>query len=88
MWAQEWDALWDILAPFPELPLDDVTDAMRAQGYSQTRMAEMAEDFFTSIGLEPMTETFWEKSMLTRPESTPVQCHASAEDFHTGNDFR
>ena len=51
-------------------------------------MFEKAEDFFTSLGLEPMTDTFWSKSLIERPDDREVVCHASAEDFYRTDDFR
>ena len=51
-------------------------------------MFEKAEDFFTSLGLEPMTDTFWSKSLIERPDDREVVCHASAEDFYQKDDFR
>jgi peptidyl-dipeptidase A len=44
---------------------------------------KLAEEFYTSLGLDRMTDTFWEKSMLIRPEDRDVQCHASSSDFYT-----
>ena len=51
-------------------------------------MFKVAEAFFVSIGLEPMTETFWKKSMLVKPTDREVVCHASAWDFYAEDDFR
>ena len=51
-------------------------------------MFEVAEDFFTSLGLIPMPDLFWEKSMITRPDDREVVCHASAWDFYNQKDFR
>ncbi len=59
--------------PYPEFPSYDVTDAMVARGFTPLHMFEMAEEFFVSIGLEPMTEKFWENSMMEKPEDRPVQ---------------
>ena len=88
MWAQEWNNIYDLLVPFPEVTLIDVTATMRAQNYTPHRMFRTAESFYTSIGLDPMTQTFWEKSMFTRPSDREVVCHASAEDFSLGDDYR
>lgn len=51
-------------------------------------MFQVAEEFFTSIGLMEMPEEFWNKSMLTKPEGREVVCHASAWDFYNRKDFR
>ena len=39
----------------------DVDEEMKKQGWTPKIMFEKAEDFFKSIGFEPMTQTFWEK---------------------------
>lgn len=51
-------------------------------------MFQMAEEFFTSIGLKPMPPEFWRHSMLERPNGRKVQCTASAWDFCNKIDFR
>ena len=52
-------------------------------------MFRLAEDFFVTLGFEPMTETFWQKSMLEKPQDgREVVCHASAEEFYGWTDFR
>ena len=49
----------------------------------------MADHFFQSLGLEPLTPEFWNNSMLEKPEDgRDVVCHASAWDFYDGKDFR
>ena len=50
---------------------------------------ELAEDFFTSLGLIGMPQNFWDNSMLERPDDgREVVCHASAWDFYNQFDFR
>lgn len=90
MWAQEWDQIMDILIPFPKASLNhDVTQALKYQGYTPERMFRLAEEFFTSIGLEPMTSDFWSRSVIVRPaDNRPMECHASAEEFFSQTDFR
>lgn len=51
-------------------------------------MFKTAEEFFTSLGLKPMPQTFWNKSMIVKPEGRDVICHASAWDFYNQKDFR
>ena len=48
----------------------------------------MSEEFFTSIGLIPMPESFWEDTMFVKPPDRDVVCHASAWDFLNQQDFR
>jgi len=59
------------------------------QGYNVTQMFRLADEFFTSIGLDAVPQMFWEKSMLKKPEDgREVTCHASAWDFYDAKDFR
>jgi len=59
------------------------------QGYNATAMFQLADRFFTSLGLEPVPQSFWEKSLLEKPkDGRQVVCHASAWDFYNGKDFR
>lgn len=58
------------------------------QNYNVTHMYRVAEDFFMSIGMEKMTDAFWQNSMLVKPTDRDVVCHASAWDFYDENDFR
>jgi peptidyl-dipeptidase A len=89
MWAQSWNNIADMLTPYPAKPSIDVTEAMVSQGWTQKKMFEKAEDFFLSLGLEPMPAAFWEKSVLEKPtDGRDLTCHASAWDFQNGQDYR
>ncbi|RWS31612.1 hypothetical protein B4U80_04606 [Leptotrombidium deliense] len=88
MWAQSWTNIMDDVTPYPDLPPLDVTDEMHKKGFNSKRMFEMAEEFFVSLGLDPMTDEFWNKSMFVKPENKEVVCHASAWNMGTSSDFR
>jgi len=52
-------------------------------------MFQLADEFFTSLGLDPVPELFWQKSLIEKPkDGREVVCHASAWDFLNGKDFR
>lgn len=52
-------------------------------------MFEESDRFFTSLGLIPMPQEFWDKSMIEKPsDGREVVCHASAWDFYNRKDFR
>ena len=51
-------------------------------------MFKLAEEFFTSVNLSAMPDTFWERSILEKPSGRNLICHASAWDFYDGKDFR
>ncbi|KAL1513127.1 hypothetical protein ABEB36_002587 [Hypothenemus hampei] len=88
IWAQDWSQIFDIVIPYSQFGTIDVTDAMLQQGFTPLRIFQMAEDFYTSIGLKPMTPEFWRFSLFEKPTSRKVQCTASAWDFCNKTDFR
>ncbi|XP_069120838.1 angiotensin-converting enzyme-like [Argopecten irradians] len=88
MWAQNWDNLYQIMQPFKNKTLIDVTQAMVLQNYTVNKMFEITEEFFTSLGFPKLRPSFWENSMLERPDDREVICHASAWDFLKNYDHR
>jgi len=52
---------------------------------SAVAMVRRAEDFYTSIGLPALPETFWQKSMFLRPRDRDALCHASAWPMDPGS---
>src|SRR6185436_6945683 len=51
-------------------------------------MVKIGERFFTSLGFDPLPQTFWERSLFTKPRDREVVCHASAWDIDDVNDLR
>ncbi|XP_044735585.1 angiotensin-converting enzyme-like [Chrysoperla carnea] len=88
MWAQTWSNIAKRTLPFPNKTPEDVTQEMVKQGYTPIKMFESAEEFFKSINLSPMPDTFWKNSILQKPEGRELVCHASAWDMSDGKDFR
>ncbi|XP_071786687.1 angiotensin-converting enzyme-like [Asterias amurensis] len=89
MWSSKWSNLIDIAKPFPEKQATDITPALRAQNYTVGRMFEVANEFYTSMGLLPVPEQFYNKSRLTSPDDgRSVVCHAMAWEFYNKQDFR
>jgi peptidyl-dipeptidase A len=88
MWAQQWNNVYDLLEPYPGVSNLNVTSALKKQGYDAVRMTRSAESFYTSLGFQKLPETFWERSMLTRPRDRDVVCHASAHDMNGAGDVR
>jgi peptidyl-dipeptidase A len=88
MWAQSWENLYPMLEPHPGQPSLDVTKALQDKGYDALKMVKTAEGFFTSLGMDALPQTFWERSMFTKPEDREVVCHASAWDVEMNDDLR
>jgi len=85
MWAQTWGALYDIAAPFPDA--GDRPDATpEIQKLTAKEMFEFSDRFFQSLGMIPMTEKFWENSVIEKRQDVEAMvCHASAWDFMAGD---
>ena len=87
MWAQTWDYLYPELEPYKGEAKIDVTPAL-AKSYDPTKMMKMGESFYTSLGMNTLPDTFWTRSMLTKPPGKDVVCHASSWDVEYNNDLR
>ena len=88
MWAQGWGFLYDILEPYPGVASLDVDSTLEKKDYSPKEMVRNAENFYVSLGLPRLPETFWERSQFTKPADREVVCHASAWGLDGGNDLR
>jgi peptidyl-dipeptidase A len=88
MWAQQWDAIFDLLEPYPGASQLDVDGALVAQGYDPVRMTRSAEDFYRSIAFPKLPETFWQRSLLSQPRDRDVLCYASAWNMDANGDVR
>jgi len=88
MWAQTWDRIYDLVQPFPDAAAPDITAKLVEDNYSPQDMVRSAESFYVSLGLDPLPETFWERSQFSKPRDREVQCHASAWGLDGGNDLR
>jgi hypothetical protein len=89
MWAQQWDGLYDLLIPYPNATLPDVTASLKEKGFTPRRMFELADNFYQSLGMEPMTAEFWNRSILEKPrDGRKLVCHPSSINMFDRNDFR
>jgi peptidyl-dipeptidase A len=88
MWAQGWENIYPLVEPYAGAASLDVSESIVKQQYDATRMAKLSESFFTSLGLDPLPKTFWERSLFTKPRDREVVCHASAWDVTFNDDLR
>jgi peptidyl-dipeptidase A len=88
MWAQSWGNIYDVVAPENADPGYDVTEQLKKHNYDEKQMVKGAEKFFTSLGFDPLPETFWTRSLFTKPADRDVVCHASAWDLDAKDDIR
>ena len=89
MWAQEWGNIYPLVAPEGAGDIGyDLTDLITAKGLDEIEMVRTGEQFFSSLGFEPLPETFWERSQFVKPRDREVVCHASAWDVDNVDDLR
>merc|ERR1712018_806614 len=89
MWGRFWNNLYKHLGPYPDKPNLDPSEAMKEQGYDVLKMFQTGDDFYAAMGLYRVPDTFWDLSMLEKPDDgRDVICHATAWDFYDGKDFR
>jgi len=89
MWSQQWGNIYDVVAPPSGGQSSyDLTQLLVSKGYDAEKMVRTGENFYVSLGLDPLPQTFWERSMITRPEGREVVCHASAWDLDNLEDIR
>ena len=88
MWSQTWGNIYPLVAPPEEGRGIDLTKILQAKKVDEMGMARYAERFFTSLGFDPLPETFWTRSLFTRPADRDVVCHASAWNVDYHDDLR
>jgi peptidyl-dipeptidase A len=88
IWAQDWTNVYDLVAPPAADPGYDLTERIAAKKLGSRDMVRIGETFFTSLGFEPLPETFWERSLFEKPQDREVVCHASAWDVDELSDLR
>ena len=88
IWAQDWSNVYTLVAPKDANPGYDLTKILEAKNVDAKEMVRYGERFFGSLGFAPLPETFWERSLFTKPRDREVVCHASAWDVDNENDLR
>jgi peptidyl-dipeptidase A len=88
MWAQEWGNIYDLVAPPSAPPTHDLGKILQAKQVDARGVVHYGERFFQSLGFSALPETFWQRSMLTKPRDRDVVCHASAWDVDNDMDVR
>ncbi len=88
MWGQAWGNIYDVVAPKGGGMGYDLTANLVKQGYDATKMMRTGEAFYVSLGFPALPDSFWARSMITRPRDREVVCHASAWDVDNKDDLR
>ncbi len=88
IWAQQWGNIYPLVAPPASDPGYELTDILKARKTDAREMVRYGERFFLSLGEEPLPETFWQRSLFTKPADRDVICHASAWSLDGQLDLR
>ncbi|MBI3941293.1 MAG: M2 family metallopeptidase [Acidobacteria bacterium] len=88
IWAQDWANVYPLVAPAGADPGYSLAEILKRRNMPPLDMVRTGERFFTSLGLAPLPDTFWERSMFVKPRDRDVVCHASAWDVDQLEDLR
>jgi peptidyl-dipeptidase A len=87
-WAQDWGNIFPLMG-LPEGSRGyDLTALLKAKHLDAKGMVHYGENFYTSLGFAPLPQTFWQRSLFTKPADRDVVCHASAWDIDNKDDVR
>ncbi len=88
MWAQSWGNVYADVAPRGSRIGYDLTRILKRKRFTPVKIVKTGDAFFQSLGIEPLPETFWERSLIDKPKDRNVVCHASAWDLDNQDDIR
>ena len=88
IWAQDWSIVYSLVSPGRADAGYSLTDILAHRKTSAIDMVKMGERFYSSLGLAPLPESFWQRSMFTKPRDRDVVCHASAWNLDYEDDVR
>ena len=88
MWSQTWANVFDLVAPRRADPGYDLTGLLEDADVGEIEMVRYGERFFSSLGFDPLPDTFWERSLFVQPVDRDVVCHASAWNLDYDSDVR
>jgi peptidyl-dipeptidase A len=88
MWSQSWNNLYPILKPASTTDSFNLSEALVAKKTDAKAMTKYAENFYTSLGMQALPDSFWTRSLLTKPRDRDVVCHASAWPMDGKDDVR
>ncbi|CAK1548860.1 unnamed protein product [Leptosia nina] len=83
LWSQNWEPMADLILDH-NINLDE---RIKNLNWTVGHMVKRAEDFYTSLGLPAMSDTFWRESVFARG-NTSTRCHGTAADMFKTDDYR
>jgi len=88
IFAEDWSNIYDIVVPYPDQPNLDISEHLKKKGYTSERIYRLADDFYKSMDMEAVPETFWRNSVFKKPSDREMVCQPSTFDFSSENDIR
>jgi peptidyl-dipeptidase A len=88
IWAQDWTNIYDLLDVPGKSAGVDLTPILQQKKIEEKEMVRYGERFFASLGFDLLPQSFWERSLFTKPRDREVVCHASAWDVDNQEDVR
>ncbi|CDW53617.1 angiotensin converting enzyme [Trichuris trichiura] len=85
--AASWTALFQKTAPCSDCPIVNREETLLRLNYTSSRIAEVADRFFQSLGMPPMTESFWKNSDFSPSYDLP-ESYTSVWDMFGKDDYR
>jgi peptidyl-dipeptidase A len=87
-WAQTWGNVFPLLGLPENSQGYDLSELLAAKKLDAQGMVKYGENFYKSLGFEPLPKSFWERSLFVKPADRDVVCHASAWDIDNKDDIR
>ena len=87
-WGRTWVDIFDLAAPRRSDPGYDLTELLDDAGVGEVEMVRYGERFFSSLGFDPLPDTFWERSLFVRPADREVVCRAGTRNLDRDSDLR
>jgi len=88
IWSQDWSNTFGMMHTPAAASSYSLSNILRDRKMTAVDMVKVGERFYTSLGFAPLPPTFWQRSLLTKPQDRDVVCHASAWDVDFVDDLR
>uniref|UniRef100_A0A182FFW1 Angiotensin-converting enzyme n=1 Tax=Anopheles albimanus TaxID=7167 RepID=A0A182FFW1_ANOAL len=82
MWSHSWTGYARSILPHPV----DIDRRFHRANWTAIDLVRRAEDLYASLGLERMSETFWNRSVIGN--EAVVKCHGTAANMYAPSDYR
>lgn len=90
LWSSNWESLFhDEIAPVIFKNKFDLDKSFKEKKWNPLDLIKRSEDFYSSLGLSPMTLKFWQNSFInTENGGNGTNCHGTAANMFDKDDYR